>query len=66
MGTKVLNKNHIDDKEKSSKNVTAISSIKSPELRSALVRVAHKLSSNNSNTQVVKIGDKYFRIKELG
>lgn len=37
-----------------------------PEIGSALVRVAHKLSSNSSQGQVVKLGEKYYRIKELG
>ncbi len=39
---------------------------KTPEVRSALVRVAHSISSRNSTTQLVKIGDRYFRVKELG
>lgn len=39
---------------------------KSPEMGSAMVRVSHKISANNSKGQVVKIGDKYYRIKELG
>ncbi|AGA76719.1 hypothetical protein [Echinicola vietnamensis] len=38
----------------------------SPELGSAIVKIAHKLSSKRSGSQVVKIGDKYYRIKELG
>jgi len=42
------------------------SSTKTPEVRSALVRMAHSISSRNSATQVVKIGEKYFRVKELG
>lgn len=65
MGSRTLNKKSSEDK-KSSKSSNPNSTTKSPELRSALVRVAHKLSSDNSKTQVVKIGDKYFRIKELG
>ena len=39
---------------------------RTPELGSALVRIAHKLSSSTSKVQVVKLGDKYYRIKELG
>lgn len=35
-----------------------------PEIGSALVRIAHKLSSSNSEGQVVKLGDKYYRIIE--
>lgn len=38
----------------------------SPEIGSAIVRIAHKISSNNSKGQVVKIENKYYRIKELG
>ncbi len=38
----------------------------SPEVSSALVRIAHKISSNTSQAQLVKIGEKYYRIKELG
>ncbi|WP_294250495.1 hypothetical protein [uncultured Chryseobacterium sp.] len=37
-----------------------------PETESAFVRVAHKISSSNSKSQIVKIGDKFFRVKELG
>ncbi|MBD8084090.1 hypothetical protein [Chryseobacterium caseinilyticum] len=37
-----------------------------PETESAFVRVAHKISSSNSKSQVVKIGNKFFRVKELG
>ncbi|WGH74440.1 hypothetical protein P8625_10010 [Tenacibaculum tangerinum] len=40
--------------------------VDSPEVGSAIVRIAHKLSASNSKGQVVKIGDKYFRMKELG
>jgi hypothetical protein len=38
----------------------------SPELGSALVRVAHKLGSNQSKSQIVKIEGKFYRVKELG
>ena len=65
MATKNLDKKTSSGKT-SSKSTGKLSSTKSPELRSALVRVAHKLSSNNSSSQVVKIGEKYYRIKELG
>jgi len=40
--------------------------VNSPEVGSALVRIAHKLSSKSNEIQVVKIGEKYFRVKELG
>lgn len=46
--------------------VEKASKVNTPEVRSAIVRIAHKLSANNSKGQVVKIGDKYYRIKELG
>jgi len=39
---------------------------KTPEVGSAVVRISHKLTSRSSVGQVVKIGDKYFRMKELG
>jgi len=42
------------------------SMINTPEMGSALVRIAHKLSSSKSEGQIVKLGDKYYRIKELG
>ncbi len=41
-------------------------SVFTPETESAFVRVAHKISSSNSKSQIVKIGDKFFRVKELG
>jgi hypothetical protein len=47
-------------KTKSKKNVN------SPEVGSALVRLAHRLSSKTSEKQVVKIGEKYYVVKELG
>lgn len=40
--------------------------IMSPEAGSAFVRVAHKISSNKTNTQVIKIDGKFFKVKELG
>lgn len=39
---------------------------RSPEIGSGLVRISHKISSVSSKTQLVKIGEKYFRVKELG
>lgn len=38
----------------------------SPEAGSAFVRVAHKISSNKTKSQVIKINGKFFRVKELG
>jgi hypothetical protein len=37
-----------------------------PEIGSGLVRIAHKISSVSSQSQLVKIGEKYFRVRELG
>lgn len=39
---------------------------RSPELSSGLVRIAHKISSTSGEAQLVKIGDRYFRVRELG
>lgn len=39
---------------------------RNPEIGSGLVRIAHKISSVTSKTQVVKIGEKYYRVRELG
>lgn len=33
---------------------------------SELVRISHKISSTTSEPQLIKIGDKYYRVKELG
>lgn len=45
---------------------TKVSNINSPEIGSGLVRVAHKIRSANSESQVIKIGTRYFRVRELG
>lgn len=39
---------------------------RNPEIGSGLVRIAHKISSVSSHIQLVKIGEKYFRVRELG
>lgn len=39
---------------------------RTPEIGSGLVRIAHKISSVSSQSQLVKIGEKYFRVRELG
>jgi len=44
-----------------SKNIT-----EAPEIRRAIVRIAHKIKSSKSQGQLVKINDHFFRIKELG
>ena len=40
--------------------------LNTPEFKSWLVRISHKIKSNTSKPQILKFGDKYFRIKELG
>ncbi|QFZ54273.1 hypothetical protein FEZ18_05460 [Oceanihabitans sp. IOP_32] len=57
-----LSAKKIEGKDKEEK----ASKVNTPEVRSAIVRIAHKLSANSSKGQVVKIGNKYYRIKELG
>ncbi len=39
---------------------------RTPEIGSGLVRVSHKISSDRSSNQLVKIGEKYFKVRELG
>lgn len=39
---------------------------RNPEIGSGLVRIAHKISSVSSQTQLVKIGERYFKVRELG
>jgi hypothetical protein len=39
---------------------------RTPEIGSGLVQIAHKISSVSSQTQLVKIGERYFRVRELG
>jgi hypothetical protein len=51
---------------KSLKKPTATPKYRTAKMSSGLVRVAHKISSNINEPQIVKIGDKYFRVKELG
>lgn len=43
-----------------------ISKYRTAEVSSGLVRIAHKISSTSNRSQAVKIGDKYFRVRELG
>jgi hypothetical protein len=59
MATIFAKKTYNDSNSKTSK-------VNTPEVGSAIVRIAHKLSSNNSKGQLVKIEDRYYRIKELG
>ncbi len=39
---------------------------RSPEFGSELVRLSCKISSVTSKTQIIKIANKYFKVKELG
>lgn len=56
MGTKLVQK----PKQKTSRSILG------PEAGSAFVKVAHKISSNKTTSQVIKINGKFFRVKELG
>jgi len=38
----------------------------SPEVRRAIVRIAHKIKSSKSNGHLVKLNGIFFRIKKLG
>lgn len=59
--------NYVMNKVKEITEKTAKKEVyRNPEIGSGLVRIAHKISSVSSQTQVVKIGDKYFRVRELG
>jgi hypothetical protein len=42
------------------------STVKNTEVRSALVRIVNRIDTTNGKSIVVKIGDKYFRVRELG
>jgi CRISPR/Cas system-associated endonuclease Cas1 len=53
-------------KQQNNERTENLTKVSSPEVSSAMVRIAHKLSSNSTKGQVVKIADKYYRIKELG
>lgn len=39
---------------------------KSIEVRMALLRIVNRLDTTDGKTKVIKIGDKYFRVRELG
>ena len=39
---------------------------RSSEISSGLVRISHLIKSNTDETQIVKIGNKYFKVRELG
>lgn len=52
-------------KRKESKNVKKRFVI-SPEVSSGIVRIAHKISARSTSEQFIQIGNKFFKIKELG
>lgn len=41
-------------------------SVYTPERGITLVKISHKIKTLGDKRQVVKIGEKYFRVKELG
>jgi hypothetical protein len=42
------------------------SHVKTTEVRSALVRIVNRIDTTDGKSKVVKIGEKYFRVRELG
>ena len=40
--------------------------LRTQEFSAELVKISHKISSTTSKPQLIKIGEKYFRVKELG
>lgn len=42
------------------------SQLKTAEVRSALVRIVSNLDTTDGKSRVVKVGEKYFRVRELG
>jgi hypothetical protein len=67
-----IHSTRINDMElKFRKNVSSareegMKTMNNPEIGGKLVRLSHKLNSSSSKSQVIKVGDKYFRVKELG
>lgn len=39
---------------------------KAAEVRRALVRIVNSLDTTDGKSRVIKIGNKYFRVRELG
>lgn len=39
---------------------------KSTEIRRALVRIVNSMDTTDGKSRVIKIGNKYFRVRELG
>lgn len=39
---------------------------RTPEFSSELIKLSHKINSTTSKPQLIKIGEKYFRVRELG
>lgn len=40
--------------------------LRTPEFSREFVILSHKISSTTSKPQLIKVGEKYFRVKELG
>lgn len=40
--------------------------LRESKFSSDLVKISHKIDSTTSKPQIVKIGEKYYRIRELG
>lgn len=47
-------------------NVNNEEIIRNPEFSSELVRISDKIKSTTSKPQLIKIGGRYFRVRELG
>lgn len=48
------------------KSETVVAVARTMEIRSALVRVINRIDTTDGKVRVVKIGDKFFRVRELG
>lgn len=48
------------------KSTKATTTVKTTEVRSALVRLINRIDTTDGKSKVVKIGEKYFRVRELG
>lgn len=40
--------------------------LRSPEIGIEIVRISHKVSSTSTKTQYIKVGGKFYLIRELG
>lgn len=55
-----------EDSSKLENKKSSVGKYRSADVSSGLVRVSHLIKSNTTKNQVVKIGDKYFKVRELG